>query len=848
VKRWLRILISGGSLILLLVALAMLRDALRHHHYHEIAARFGEIPATRVAAGILLTALSYWILTGYDLLGLRFLRRKLPYRKTAFASFTGYAFSHTLGFSPLTGGAIRFRLYTHWGLSPTEITSLIAFAGTTYWLGFAVAAGMVFLGDPPPVPLGFHAPSVSVRLFGTLLLLAAMAYLAASLRRRGRPLIVRGWEAPLASPGIAGFQLTLGAIDWAVSAAALFVLLPADHGLTFASFLGVYLLAQVVGVASQVPGGLGVFESAVVLLLAPALPADRALGSLLAFRILYYLLPLILATLALGAHELAVRRSGLARMVGRWVPSIIPHAFALTTFIAGTILLLSGATPAGAGRLAFLRDLVPLPVVEVSHLAGSMIGAILMILAWGLERRLDAAYVLTLLMLGAGVVASLLKGLDWEEALILAAMFAALVPCHRSFFRKASLTAEPLGAGWLAASFAVLAGSAAVAMFAFRHVEYTSDLWWHFAFRGEAPRSLRAVVGAFVILTLAGAARLLRPARPKPGRPSAEGLERAREIARASPATSGYLALLGDKAMLFSKSRRAFLMYAVEGRSWVSMGDPVGPVEEWPELAWEFRETAHRGGGWTVFYQVGAEHLPLYLDLGLTLSKLGEEARVPLTGFSLEGGTNKAIRQHHHRAARDGASFEWVGAERVPDLLPELRAISDSWLENKKTREKGFSLGFFDERYLSSCPAAIVRFEGRLVAFANVLLGGEHEELSVDLMRYGPGAPPGVMEFLIVELLLWGNAEGYRWFNLGMSPFAGMPDHALASLRSRVGAFAFRYGEEFYNFQGIRAFKEKFHPVWQPRYLASPGGFALAGVLANVAALVSRGIKGVVSK
>ena len=104
------------------------------------------------------------------------------------------------------------------------------------------------------------------------------------------------------------------------------------------------------------------------------------------------------------------------------------------------------------------------------------------------------------------------------------------------------------------------------------------------------------------------------------------------------------------------------------------------------------------------------------------------------------------------------------------------------------------------------------------------------------------------MECLIVELMLWGKSEGYRWFNLGMSPFAGMPEHALAPLRSRVGALAYRYGEEFYNFQGIRAFKEKFHPNWQLRYLASPGGFALAGVLTNVAALVSRGMKGVLAR
>ena len=847
-RRWFRIAATNAGLILLLLALVVVRGVLREHPYREIVARFEEIPAARIALGLLLTVLSYGALTGYDALGLRFLRRALPYRKMAFASFTSYSFSHTLGFSPLTGGSIRLRLYSEWGLSMQQIASLIAFAAATFWVGFAAAAGAVFLVDPPPAPPGMRLAVSSMRALGVVFLLVAAAYLTASIVRRGRPLVVRGWEAPLAPPRIAAAQVVLGVLDWSLAAATLYVLLPPSPGLSFLPFLGVFLLAQVAGLVSQVPGGLGVFETTVVLLLSPVVPADHALGSLLAFRVVYYLVPLVLAALALGAHELLVRRAVLARTVGRWVPGVVPHVFALTTFIAGGILLLSGATPMGTGRLAFLRDFLPLPVVEVSHLAGSIIGATLLVLAWGLERRLDAAYILTLSMLAAGAVASLLKGLDWEEALVLGMMFAALAPCRRSFFRKASLTAEPLGAGWLLAAAGVLLGSAAVAGFAFRHVEYTHELWWRLAFEGEAPRAMRAILAAFVLVLLAGSARLLRPSSGRPRPPTASELEQVLAVIRSSPSTLAHLALLGDKALLVSESQRAFLMYAAEGRSWVAMGDPVGPSEEWEDLTWRFRELAHRSGGWGVFYQVSADHLPLYLDLGLTLTKLGEEARVPLPGFVLEGGTYKAIRQHHHRAARDGASFEMVGAEGVPALLPELRTISEAWLAEKRTREKGFSLGFFDEEYLARCPAALVRFEGRLVAFANVWLAGGREELSVDLMRYGPGAPPGVMEYLFVELMLRGKREGYRWFNLGMSPFAGMPARALAPLRSRLGALAYRHGEHFYNFQGIRAFKEKFHPVWQPRYLASPGGLTLAFVLANVAALVSRGFKGVVAK
>jgi phosphatidylglycerol lysyltransferase len=115
-------------------------------------------------------------------------------------------------------------------------------------------------------------------------------------------------------------------------------------------------------------------------------------------------------------------------------------------------------------------------------------------------------------------------------------------------------------------------------------------------------------------------------------------------------------------------------------------------------------------------------------------------------------------------------------------------------------------------------------------------------------MRYLPEAPRGVMDYLFVELMLWGMKEKYRWFNLGMAPLSGIQDHALAPLWNRLGAFVFRHGEHFYNLQGLRRYKEKFDPEWEPRYLASPGGLALPRILTNIASLISGGVKGVIGK
>jgi phosphatidylglycerol lysyltransferase len=288
-------------------------------------------------------------------------------------------------------------------------------------------------------------------------------------------------------------------------------------------------------------------------------------------------------------------------------------------------------------------------------------------------------------------------------------------------------------------------------------------------------------------------------------------------------------------------------MFQTSGNSWVAMGDPIGPPELGEELAWEFLEDCDGMAVSPVFYQVTPERLPLYVDLGLTLSKLGEEARVPLETFSLDGAARADLRQAHRRAGRDAATFEMIERGGVAAILPELRAVSDAWLEAKNAVEKRFSLGFFDERYIAHFDVGVVRHQGAVVAFANLWRGGS-TELSVDLMRYNEAAPKGVVDYMLIECMLWGRGRGFRWFNLGMAPLSGLEEHALAPTWHKLGRIVQRYGETFYNFEGLRKFKEKFDPVWRPRYLAAPDGLAMAGALLDVTALISGGVRNVLRK
>lgn len=837
------------ALILFAAALWVLHDALREFRYQHILAQLKTIPAPRMLAALGMTALSYLVLTVYDQLAITYVRHPLAAGRVSLASFISYAFSNTIGLSLLTGGSIRYRLYSAWGLSAEEVARLVAFTVLTFWLGIVTVGGIVFSAEPLALPVLARLSIHTLRPVGVLFILLICGYLLLVALRKSS-FRFNNWVLPLPSLRLAATQLLVGALDWTLAGWVLYLLLPDQARLSFLQFLGIFLLAQVVALISHVPGGLGVFES-LILLSTPQLPADLLLGTLLAYRAIYYLFPLTLAALLLGGNELLQKRALVQqtlRLAGRWAGLLIPQLLAIATLVSGAVLLFSGATPAEPVRLHWLEEILPLPVIELSHFLASLAGVGLLVLARGLQRRLDAAYLLAAVLLGAGSLLSLLKGADYEEALLLATMLAALLPCRRHFYRRASLFSEPFSLGWSVTVLLVLASSIWLGMFAYKHVDYSNELWWRFTLQGDAPRFLRAAVGATTLLLALALTRLLRPATREPGLPGAEELAQAEQVIGCTPATMANLALLGDKSLLFDDRQCGFVMYQVEARSWVALGDPIGPLNVTVDLAWAFRELVERHEGQPVFYEIGTAMLHVYLDMGLTLFKLGEAARVPLAEFSLAGSGRSSLRYSYRRLTKEGCSFEVLPAAELPGVLPDLRRISDAWLKDKKTREKGFSLGCFNVDYLQHFPLALVRQQGEIVAFANLWTGAELQELSLDLMRYHPQAPSGVMDYLFISLLLWGQEQGYRSFDLGMAPLSGLENRPFAPLWNRIGAVIFRHGEHFYNFAGLRKYKDKFDPVWEPRYLACPGGLALPRTLLNISALISGGIKGVVGK
>ncbi len=847
-KTWTRWLGSLAALAVGAAAVHVLSRELTHLQLREIAATVHSIPRLDLLAAIALTLLSYWLLSYYDWLGLRYVARRVPYSRVLLTSFVANALGHNLSLPALTAAAIRLRLYSPLGLNAAEIVGVSVFCSVTTGLGLAVLAAIGLLGTPQSTEAALGIGRIAGIVVGTACAAAITAYVVWGAIWR-RPLTIRGWL--LRPPGklITPAQLVLAACDLSISAAVLWMLLPEGAHVDLLTLLGAYAAAVTAGLLSYVPGGLGVFEAVMIFAL-PGVPTDALLGSLLAYRAVYYAGPFFVGVALFIGQQVTLIHRGFARMrsfAATAVAPVVPHVIAALSFVSGAVLLVSGATPAIDARIAEIRELLPLTVLEVSHLVASVIGVGLLILARALLRRVRAAYYIAFWLMLAGIVTTLLKGLDFEEALLLTVAMVLLVLGRSAFYRPTSILAERFTPAWTVSIIGVIGAALWIGFLAYRHVEYSNDLWWTFAADAQAPRMLRASLLVIVLATGYLAMNLLRPARPAPAVAMPVDIARAHAIITRSTASLANVALAGDKRLLFSDAGDAFLMYQVAGRSWVALGDPVGPRARAEELVWRFRELCDLHGGRIVFYQVDADYLPLYVDLGLGALKVGEEAHVPLASFSLEGSARALLRQTHARAAREGARFECVPAERVPQLLPELRRISDAWLATKSTSEKGFSVGSFSEDYLRRFDIALVRVGWTPVAFAN-LWRGAGRELSIDLMRQDSQAPRGTMDYLFAELMLWGSRNGFARFNLGMAPLAGLGRHPLAPAWHKVGGFIFRRGEHFYNFDGLRRYKDKFHPEWVPKYLVARSGAGLPGVLADVAVLIAGGLRGLVSK
>ena len=294
----------GVSFVIIIGSTAIFVLTLIQIDARSFEAAFAATGADQIAEAFGFSALSYLALTGYDGLALKHLNARVSYRLTALASFTSYAISFTLGFPLVTGGAVRYWVYGAAGLSAGKVASLTVVAGVTFWLGMGLVLAVGFIADASEISeINHFAWWMNVAIgFGLLSVLVIYLVWVTRMRRLGKGAFL---NFMMPGPFLTLGQTGLGVLDVCSAAGALYVLLPKGHALGYLAFCALYSFAAMLGIASHSPGGLGVFE--VTMLKGVGGSSAELLASLLLFRVIYYLIPFLLALALLGAHEAARR-------------------------------------------------------------------------------------------------------------------------------------------------------------------------------------------------------------------------------------------------------------------------------------------------------------------------------------------------------------------------------------------------------------------------------------------------------------------------------------------------------------------------------------------------------------
>nr|WP_302474515.1 phosphatidylglycerol lysyltransferase domain-containing protein [Roseococcus sp. MDT2-1-1] len=594
--------------MLLVGAVYVVQREFRSLSVGDVTRAMGEITSGALWLGAGFTILAYLVLAIYDWLGARYAGRPSSWGRALLASFCGYSLAHNLGFAAVSGAAVRFRLYSAWGYTPLEVGKVIGFTSLTFGLGGMALGGAVLTFEPEVLPwVGDHVPRWALQLTAVPLFGVVAAYVLLSRFRRS----VRLWghEVELPSTSMALAQTVLAAVDVAVTAAIFYVLLPPVEGLTFLRFIGIYLAAYAAGIAAHVPGGLGVFDGAIMIGLAPYLGTAEVVGALLVFRLFYYIIPLFVAGFLFAGFELGQRRASLAGLsaFGRGAMPLEVPVLAGLVALGGGLLIFLGALPV---RQTVLLQWAGYEAAVASQLAASVVGSLLLVISYGLLRRLTLAWGAAIFLLLNGAAIAGLRAEEWWTwgAFLLVAGFLATM--RGAFYRDSRLIAEPLSQPMALPLLAVVICGLTLALVAYAG-RVADAAWWEVPLSRIAPAQLRFTVGLTGLLLLFGTLRLLRPVRIRPA-----PFDTAARLSLL--AAHGKAPVAGD-AVIRGERGEAALVFTRGEEVWAAQGDPQGPHGDAVSAIWRFRDLCERNGVRPAFLDATPRFRRVYDDIGLQM-------------------------------------------------------------------------------------------------------------------------------------------------------------------------------------------------------------------------------------
>lgn len=604
-----------------------------------------------------------------------------------------------------------------------------------------------------------------------------------------------------------------------------------------------YIVAELLGIISMIPGALGSFDVMMMLeLTLLGVSKSTAVIWLLLFRLFYYIVPVAIGGL-LFMHNVAASFNhffnGMPAQVGGKLAHFLITAF---MYISGLILLLVASLPDLTDHNRLLDWFYPMTFFFLHQLTTIVYAILLLVCARGLQNKLQSAYWPSLVLLLIGVANTIWNLATWTTILYLVVILTLILMSNDELYRK-QMQYSPsdliidvsLFVG--GALLYVIVGLVNTPTYKLRHnlpsfLLFPGEHVWFSGLCG-------IIVGILLVMIML--AWFTRGYDPFKAVNSFDSQRVTAIIKNFGGNETSHLAFLRDKSIYFYQEDGVDQLYFMFRRRYnrlIVMGDPVGNQEALRPALRQMITQADQYGYQLVFYEVSPRITLLLHEFGFDFIKTGETGRVDLTKFTLAGKRQRSQRALMHKFDREGYQFEIINPPFSDQQMKELKAVSDSWLG--KSIEKGFSLGFFDPYYLNQAPIATVRDKnGQLVAFANLMPTGSKKLLTIDLMRHSKAAPSGIMDKIFVSMFQYGQQNGYQYFDLGMAPLSNVGEYQYSFIEEKIAHFIYEYGTHLYGFQGLRRYKNKYADKWEARYTIYRKKSSLITSMAALVAVVN---------
>lgn len=647
------------------------------------------------------------------------------------------------------------------------------------------------------------------------------------------------------TPKVGGFLVTSSTFEW-LFVALFFLLIGWCLGVrqNLINVLPLYVVAQVLGVLSMIPGALGSFDLLMLLELSMlGVPQTTSVIWLLLFRVFYYIVPLILAAI-MFLHSLAAQVNtffdSLPVLMLRKTAYFLITAF---MYVSGILMLITASVPDITAQNKLIANLYPYTFFFLHQLTTILFALAMLACARGLQSKVKKAYLPTLILLLIGI-ANTIWNLGTPSLTIYLVIVLILVLMSRHVLYRQKLQ---YSMGKFTADCLIFAGACIlyVLIGVINAPQYTSKhhIPDFLFFPGEKlwlSGLFGLIIGIILIIVIL---RYFMGGQDPFNRPINYEPERIRAVIDEFGGNEvSHLAFLRDKSLYYYQEENhdlLFFMYRKKYDRIIIMGDPVGDRNSWRPAIRQFLQEADKYGYQLVFYEVSSDLTMLLHEFGFDFIKTGETGLVKLADFTLAGKKQRSQRALMHKFDREGYTFSVVEPPFSDELMKEMKQVSDSWLG--KEVEKGFSLGFFDPEYINQAPVGIVRAkDGQMVAFATFMPTGGKEVLTIDLMRHSKDAPSGIMDKIFISMFQYGQEHGYTYFDLGMAPLANVGEYQFSFIEEKVAHFIYEYGYHLYGFQGLRHYKDKYASVWHSRYTTYRKKNSLIGTMIILVSVINQ--------